>query len=126
MSLLAEWRLTRERRKRAAVYLTAINHEVAAADVAWLAAFMPAPDEKLALRELLFARRALGLIVAERDALDDRTASGVAHQLAGVISLEARLDADAGRAWSERWRAYTGALAARGSPEAPAARLGRV
>jgi hypothetical protein len=106
------------------VYLAAINHEVPHADVAWLAGLTS--NDRLALRELLFARRAVGLIVAERDALDDRTASDVAHELASVISLEARRDSDAGRAWSERWHAYTSALAARGSAEAPAARLARV
>lgn len=126
MSFLAEWRHARERKKRASVYLSAINQQVAPTDVAWLASLAPGADEQVALRELLYARRAIGLIVAERDALDDRTASDVAHQLASVIASEARRDADAGRAWSERWRAYTTALAARGSPEAPAARLARV
>ncbi len=122
MSLLAEWRLTRERRKRASVYLAAINHEVPASDVAWLAPLTADKSEKIALRELVFARRAVGLIVAERDALDDRTASDVAHQLASIVDLESRHDAEAGRAWSERWRAYTSALASRGPAEAPAAR----
>ena len=69
---------------------------------------------------------AIGLIVAERDALDDRTASDVAHQLAPVISREARGAVDLGREWGERWRAYTAALAVRGSVESPATRLARV
>lgn len=126
MSILSEWRIARERRKQATIYLAAITQPVAPADVDWLTRLAPNSDERLAERELQFARRALGLIVAERDALDDRTASDVAHQLAGVISAEARRDAVAGRAWSERWRAYTSALAARGSTESPAARLARV
>lgn len=126
MSILTEWRVGRERRKRAAVYLAAITQPVAPADVEWLKRLVEGQSEPLAVRELQFARRALGLIVAERDALDDRTASDVAHQLAGIIGQEARLDQVAGRAWSERWRAYTGALAARGSHESPAARMARV
>ena len=75
---------------------------------------------------MAFARRAIGLIVAERDALDDRTAADVAHQLAPVVAAEARRDAEAGRLWTERWRSYTTALAVRGNPESPAARLARV
>ena len=115
MSILTEWRVARERKKRATIYLGAITQHVAPADIEWLAMLAPNHDERLAARELQFARRSIGLIVAERDALDDRTASDVAHQLAGVISAEARHDAVAGRAWSERWRAFAGALAARGS-----------
>lgn len=126
MSFLTDWRVARERRRRAAVYLGAITQHVAPADIEWLTRIAAAQDERLAGRELQFARRAIGLIVAERDALDDRTASDVAHQLATVISSEGRRDSVAGRAWSERWRAYTGALAARGSSESPAARLARV
>lgn len=126
MSILSEWRVARERRKRATVYLSAITQHISPSDVEWLTKIAPQHDARLATRELQFARRAIGLIVAERDALDDRTASDVAHQLAGVIGAEARQDAVAGRAWSERWRSYTSALAARGSAESPAARLARV
>ena len=126
MSFLTEWRVARERRRRAAVYLGAMTQHVAPADIEWLSRIVEGRNERLATRELEFARRAIGLIVAERDALDDRTASDVAHQLATIISSESRRDSVAGRAWSERWRAYTGALAARGSLESPAARMARV
>lgn len=126
MSFLSDWRVARERRRRAAVYLGAITQPVAPADIEWLTRIAEGPHDNLAIRELQFASRAIGLIVAERDALDDRTASDVAHQLATVISSEGRRDSAAGRAWSERWRAYTSALAARGSTESPAARLARV
>ncbi|MEP6763912.1 MAG: hypothetical protein ABJB66_06355 [Gemmatimonadaceae bacterium] len=126
MSILSEWKLARDRRKRAMVYLSTITPIVGPTDSDWLTSMAPAASEALIVRELQFARRALGLIVAERDALDDRTASDVAHQLASVINLEARRDADVGRAWSERWRAYTSAFSSRGSAEAPAARLARV
>jgi hypothetical protein len=126
MSLLADWRLTRERRRRAALYLAALRHDVAPSDIAWLARLTTPLSEKVALRELLFARRAVALIVSERDALDDRTASDVAHELAAEIAAEGRHDSAAPSAWHERWRTYTGALAARGSTEAPAVRLARV
>jgi hypothetical protein len=85
-----------------------------------------APGGAAARRELRFALLALGLIVAERDALDDQTASDVSHQLQPLLAAEAKRDPEVGRLWPERWRAYTAALALRGSPEAPAVRLARV
>lgn len=94
------------------------------ADVSWLVSI--GVSETVAQRELTFAKRAIGLIVAERDALDDRTASEVAHKLAPVISREAKGAAGLGREWAARWRAYTAALAVRGNVEAPATRLARV
>lgn len=124
MGMLAEWRATRDRRRRSATYLEALLHPPEPDDLRWLATV--AGDGETARRELVFARRAVGLIVAERDALDDRTASDVAHQLAAVVDREARETPAMGRAWAERWRAYTAALAVRGAPEAPASRLARV
>jgi hypothetical protein len=124
MGMLAEWKASRDRRRRSASYLEALLHAPDPADVSWLAALCGQPE--LARRELVFARRAVGLIVAERDALDDRTASDVAHQLVAVVDREAREAPEMGRAWADRWRAYTAALALRGEAEAPAARLARV
>jgi hypothetical protein len=124
MGIWAEWRAQRERSRRASTYLGQLLRTPDQADIAWLATL--GVSEAVAVRELTFAKRAIGLIVAERDALDDRTASDVAHQLAPVISREARGTVDLGREWGERWRAYTAALAVRGSVESPAARLSRV
>lgn len=124
MGLLADWRAARERRRRAAKYLEALLVPPDDADVQWLAAL--APVRGVVERELIFARRAIGLIVAERDALDDRTASDVAHGLAEVVDRETRSDPEVGRAWAERWRTYTATLAVRGDGESPAARLARV
>jgi hypothetical protein len=124
MGFWGDWQATRERRHRVGLYLNHLLREPEAAPLAWLTALTG--NAALAARELTFARRALGLIVAERDALDDRTAADVAHQLAPVIAGEARRDAAVGREWADRWRAYTAALAVRGSAEAPAARLARV
>lgn len=92
--------------------------------LSWLAQL--AGNREVAARELMFARRAVGLIVAERDALDDRTAADVAHQLAPVLVAEARRNARDGEAWVDRWRSYTATLALRGNPEPPAVRLARV
>ncbi len=124
MGLWADWRAQRERSRRASTYLGRLLRAPEPVDVTWLAS-IGVPDA-IAVREVTFAKRAIGLIVAERDALDDRTASDVAHQLAPVISRESRAAVDRGREWGERWRAYTAALAVRGNVETPATRLGRV
>ncbi len=124
MGLIGEWRATRERRRLAAAYLHGLLAVAEPADVQWLTGLTR--NAGLAERELGFARRALALIVAERDALDDRTASDVAHELAAVTGAEARRDAEAGRAWLSRWRAYTEAVAVRGGTQVPAVRLASV
>ncbi|QJR34811.1 hypothetical protein [Gemmatimonas groenlandica] len=124
MGLWTEWRAQRERSRRASAYLGQLLRSPEHTDIAWLASL--GVSEAVALRELTFAKRAIGLVVAERDALDDRTASDVAHQLAPVISREARATVGLGREWGERWRAYTAALAVRGNVESPATRLARV
>lgn len=124
MGMWAEWRAQRARSRRASTYLGRLLRTPDQADIAWLGS--AGVTVTLAARELTFAKRAIGLIVAERDALDDRTASDVAHQLISVMSWEARGTVNLGLAWDERWRAYTAALAVRGSVEAPATRLARV
>jgi hypothetical protein len=124
MGFWANWQTSRARRQRVEVYCNHLLREPDPAVLQWLAA--ASGSTKAARRELAFARRAIGLIVAERDALDDRTAADVAHHLAPVVAAEARRDADVGRLWSDRWRAYTGALAVRGHSELPAVRLARV
>lgn len=124
MGMWGEWRASRERRLRAEQYLGTVLREPPAAELQWLQS-LGIPSQR-AMQELRFCRRAIGLIVAERDALDDRTAADVAHLLAPVIAGEGRRDPAHGDAWAERWRAYTAALAVRGSTESPAVRLARV
>ena len=124
MSLIGEWRAARERRQRAEKYLSTLLAPPDASDVEWLASLTGSRDR--AVHELAFARRAVGLIVAERDALDDQTASDVAHALIAVVDEEARRSPAAAPDWAARWRAYSAALAVRGQVDSPAARLGRV
>jgi NAD-specific glutamate dehydrogenase len=126
MSVFAEWKASRERRERASSYLATLLPDPRLEDIQWFGKASASADTDVVRRELRLARRAVGLIVAERDALDDRTASDVAHLLADVIRRETRTDPILGRAWAERWRAYSAALTARGVAEAPAARLARV
>lgn len=124
MGFLAEWRATRERRRLAESYLRRVLTPVDGGDVEWLATI--AASRSTAERELVFAKRAIGLIVAERDALDDRTASDVVHALSPMVESEARGSAEHGRLWLARRREYATALSTRGQTEAPAMRLARV
>jgi hypothetical protein len=124
MGLIGEWRAARERRRLAEAYLRRVLTPIGASEIDWLAGLTG--DRVVAERELTFAKRAIGLIVAERDALDDRTAADVVHALAPRINDEARGSANLGRQWLERRRAYTQALVTRGQPQAPATRLARV
>ncbi|MBL0172680.1 MAG: hypothetical protein IPP90_18625 [Gemmatimonadaceae bacterium] len=124
MGFIADWRAARERRRRADRFLHTLLTPPESADVDWLSALTV--RRELAVRELTFARRALGLLVAERDALDDRTAADVAHALAPLIEAEARKSPDAGSAWAARRRAYSAAMTVRGQSDAPATRFARV
>lgn len=123
MGLWTEWQAARERRRRVESYVGRMLREPDEAIVQMLEGVA---GTTLARRELRFALLAIGLIVAERDALDDQTAADVSHQLQPLLAAEARRDPEVGRLWPERWRAYSAALALRGSPEPPAVRLARV
>jgi hypothetical protein len=124
MGMLGEWRAARDRRRLAASYLQSLLPAADPADLHWLAAI--ASSAAVAERELGFARRALALVVSERDALDDQTASDVAHELMPVTESEARQSPATGLLWAARWREYAGALAMRGTAEPPAERLAKV
>lgn len=117
MSLLPRWRSDRQEEKRATRYLAAIQSEPADADVSWLAKIATRGDEDHARWELRYARRALGLLVAQRDALDDRTASLVARALSAAFERDPRIDDDrrdlAARQFNARLSAYRDALRAR-------------
>jgi hypothetical protein len=123
MGLWSEWQASRERRRRVERY---VGHMLREPDPTTLAFLEGVAGPEVARRELRFALLALGLIVAERDALDDQTAADVSHQLAPEIAAAGRRDPDVARLWPERWRAFTAALAVRGNPELPATRLARV
>jgi hypothetical protein len=73
--------------------------------------------------ELRYARRALGLIVAQRDALDDRTASAVAKEIAEAFDRDRNIAAGmvetAERQFNARLSAYRDGLAARAGVPTP-------
>ena len=121
----AGWRLKRG----AALYVASLFTEPDEGDVAWLGGVGTSGDVDRARWELRYARRALGLLVAERDSLDDRTSSTVAHQLAEATQSDRNVAADmvrlAERQLNERLRTYREVLRTRGAAESTSVRLGR-
>lgn len=117
MALFQRWRAERTLRRNAERYLAQLVAEPEPADVAWLASTATRGDEDHARWELRYARRAIALLVAQRDALDDRTSSAVAGVLAEAFERDDRIDADrrdlAERQFNARLSAYRDALGAR-------------
>lgn len=118
--LLKGWRASRAREQRTAAYVAAILSEPTDAEVAWLAANGTSGDVDHARWELRYARRALGLLTAQRDALDDRTASDVAHALERAMASEPSVAPEmrrvASRQLNARLRAYAEAIQRRAAP----------
>lgn len=123
----AHWRKAREFQRKADRYVSALLLEPAADDVTWLAATATRGDEDHARWELRYARRAAGLLVAQRDALDDRTGSLVAQALTAAFEADEHIDRDrfglVERQFNARLSAYRDAIAARGTDAS--ARLGQ-
>lgn len=119
MFFLRQWRAERQLQRKALQYVAQIEAEPAAEDVRWLAATATRGDEDHARWELRYARAALGLLVAQRDALDDRTASVVGRALSDRFDRDERIDHDrrdlAERQFNARLSAYRDAFGSRGA-----------
>jgi len=119
----------RDARQAAAAYVHTAFSEPPDEDVAWLAATATAGDTDHAAWELRYARRAAALLVAQQNALDDRTPSLVARALDAAMTADPLVAADLGelaaRQFNERLTAYRDALDARSS-ESRGVRMGRV
>ena len=128
-SFFAAWLEQRRLRQNAAVYVQSLLAEPDPDDVTWLTSVGTRGDVDRARWELRYARRACGLLSAERDALDDRTASAVAKELGDSWSKDPNIAAEmrvaAEQQFNARLRALGQALAARSSPEPTGTRLGR-
>jgi hypothetical protein len=128
-AFLAAWREQRRLRRSATLYVQSLLEEPDVADVTWLSDVATGGDGDRARWELRYARRASGLLVAERDALDDRTASAVAREIAEGWSKDRNVAAGkrhtAEQQFNARLRAFGQALSARSSPEPTATRLGK-
>lgn len=113
-TLWGGWRQSRALRARASGYVDALMHDPAAEDVRWLSEVATRGDEDHARWELRYARQALGLLTAQRDALDDQTGSAVARALAESLGKDRRVAPGklgiAERQLNERITAYAEAL----------------
>lgn len=122
LPFIARWRAERELDRRAARYVARLMEEPEESDVVWLAEAATRGDMDHARWELRYARRALGLLAAERDALDDRTASVVARVLASELPKDPSIARDAVELaqsqFNARLAAYRDALGARGGAPA--------
>jgi hypothetical protein len=94
MPLFARWRAERDLRRRSAAYVATLLEEPSDADTRWLAEAATRGDLDHARWELRYARRAVGLVVAQRDALDDRTGSGVGRILAEAFERDPNIASD--------------------------------
>ena len=103
-------------RQRAERFVQALELPLPDVEGGWLAA-LGVPGA-MATREVRWAVRAIGLIVASRDALDDQTVAEVTHALNRATA------ADAG--WAERRGQYLEAHGARGTGAPVARRLANV
>ena len=126
---LAAWRDQRRLRRSAALYVQSLLEEPDQSDVRWLSEVATRGDVDRARWELRYARRASGLLSAERDALDDRTASAVAREITEGWSKDRNIAAamrqTAQQQFNVRLRALGQALTARSSPEPTGTRLGK-
>jgi hypothetical protein len=127
--VLGRWRAERARRDRAGAFVRHLVTEPASTDAAWLAECATNGDIDHATWELRYARRAAGLIVARRDALDDRTASLVSGALSHATRLDPLIDSakrhTAARQLNTRLAAYSEAVSARDPGSTTGDRLGR-
>ncbi len=123
------WREARERERRARLVVDALRREPGEADVAWLADAAANGDLDHARWELRYARASLGLLVAQRDALDDRTAAELTTGVLAALGADPHIAIDrrelAERQFNERLLAYREAMTLRGGNVQAADRVGR-
>lgn len=126
LPFLRAWREVRGREGRAREYVATLMTEPPADFCVQLAAAGDG-DEDHARWELRYARRAIGLLIAERDALDDRTSSEVAAELSVAHGADANIAPDrreiADRQLNDRLRGYRAAMADRSGTARTAERL---
>jgi hypothetical protein len=103
---------------RSGAYADSLMQEPSADVVSWLARVATRGDGDHARWELRYLRRAIGILVAQRDALDDRTHSQVLRALVKRMDRDRNVDADlrdlAERQFNARLSAYRDAFTSRG------------
>src|SRR5258708_38555538 len=95
MPVVGRWRDERDLGKKVASYVASLMREPEDADVEWLTRAATKGDADHARWELRYARRAVGLIVAQRDALDDKTGSAVAREFSAGVARDSNGSASA-------------------------------
>jgi len=118
MRLFASFRDDRALLRRSASFADALMAEPDEPDVVWLTEKATRGDVDHARWELRYLRRALGILVAQRDALDDRTPSAVTRALMDRMDRDRNVDPElrelAERQFNARLSAYRDALTSRG------------
>ncbi|HUF66100.1 MAG TPA: hypothetical protein VMM17_08985 [Gemmatimonadaceae bacterium] len=129
MSFLSRFTQRRALRGKALKYVRTLHAEPSEADVAWLASIDAGGDEDHAAWELRYARLALGVLAAERDALDDSVPAAVAHAVTASLSSNRRIAAAmlplAERQFGSRLATYRDAVARKHAGDPLDQRLGR-
>jgi hypothetical protein len=111
--LFRSFRNDRALLRSSAVYAAALMQEPEATDTDWLSTVATRGDGDHAQWELRYLRRALGVLVAQRDALDDRTPSEVLRALLHRMQKDQNVDG-AERQFNARLSAYRDAFTSRG------------
>lgn len=118
------------RRRAVQAYVADASTEPDEANVQWLASIIGDGDIDRARWEFRYARRAFALLVAERDALDDRTGSLVAREIRLALQMDRSIAAGmvglAERQLNQRLAYFRSAFSERSAAETTEARLARV
>jgi hypothetical protein len=116
--LFRSFRDNRTLLRRSATYAASLMEDPSASDVDWLSTDATRGDIDHAQWELRYLRRSLGILVAQRDALDDRTPSEVLRALLHRMQKDRNIDVElhdlAERQFNARLSAYRDAFTSRG------------
>lgn len=123
MRLFGTFRDDRALLRRSAEFAETLMAEPSDADVEWLTACATRGDADHARWELRYLRRAVGILVAQRDSLDDRTPSEVLRALGQRMQRDRNVDTElrelAERQFNARLSAYRDAFTSRGHGTPP-------
>ena len=126
MRLFRSFRDDRALLRKSAEFAALLMAEPAPAEVEWLSSVATRGDLDHARWELRYLRRSIGILVAQRDALDDRTPSEVLRALLHRMQKDPNVDPSlrelAERQFNARLGAYRDAFTSRGHGT-PALRL---
>ena len=126
MRLFRSFRDDRALLRKSAAFATTLMAEPADDEVDWLSKVATRGDVDHARWELRYLRRSIGILVAQRDALDDRTPSEVLRALLNRMQKDPNVDPTlrelAERQFNARLGAYRDAFTSRGHGT-PALRL---